>query len=242
MLKLAADNADGVSDIKVHHTTHITHTYSHPHLPTPQTRTYLPPTTMCVSMCLCMSACVCIHIYAKGSVAAIHFTVTNAAKFDVDDTSLVQELQQLGLPKENADHIGKVYREHKEALREVFARESLKVSVLMGVEWRVDHVVASSSSSSYLNTSSNTSLLGDESQAIVQLKMVLDTRPQDSHSSTSLSSTSTSSSTPFSPSVNVVDVDGGRVQEFAMEMTSAKLNVLIHELNKATVLMMSVQN
>lgn len=35
----------------------------------------------------------------QGSVAAVHFIVTNAAKHDVDESSLVQEIQQLGLPK-----------------------------------------------------------------------------------------------------------------------------------------------
>ena len=37
----------------------------------------------------------------------------NAAKHDLDEASLVQEIQQLGLPKENSDAIGRQYREHK---------------------------------------------------------------------------------------------------------------------------------
>ena len=31
----------------------------------------------------------------------------------MDEASLVQEIQQLGLPKENSDAIGRQYREHK---------------------------------------------------------------------------------------------------------------------------------
>lgn len=48
VLKLAADNADGISDI-------------------------------------------------KGSIAAVHFMITNAAKHDLDEGSLVMEIQQLGI-------------------------------------------------------------------------------------------------------------------------------------------------
>jgi hypothetical protein len=43
----------------------------------------------------------------------VHFIVANAAKHDLDEASLVQEIQQLGLPKENSDAIGRQYREHK---------------------------------------------------------------------------------------------------------------------------------
>ena len=49
----------------------------------------------------------------QGSIAAVHFIVSNAAKHDLDEASLVQEIQQLGLPKENSDAIGRQYREHK---------------------------------------------------------------------------------------------------------------------------------
>lgn len=36
---------------------------------------------------------------AKACIAALHFLVSNSAKFDVDDFTLTRELQQLGLPK-----------------------------------------------------------------------------------------------------------------------------------------------
>lgn len=35
----------------------------------------------------------------KGCVAALTFIITNAAKYSVDEESLSNELQQLGLPK-----------------------------------------------------------------------------------------------------------------------------------------------
>ena len=36
-------------------------------------------------------------------VAALHFVLSQSAKYDIDDTTLQLEIQQLGLPKENAD-------------------------------------------------------------------------------------------------------------------------------------------
>lgn len=84
----------------------------------------------------------------KGVVAAVHFLLINAARYDVDETSLTQEIQQLGLPKENAEAITKVYREHKETLRDNLSSKSFRVSRHMETDWRVDHVIASSESSS----------------------------------------------------------------------------------------------
>jgi hypothetical protein len=41
----------------------------------------------------------------------------------LDEISLVQEIQQLGLPKENSEQIARQYREHKDTLRAQFADE-----------------------------------------------------------------------------------------------------------------------
>jgi hypothetical protein len=102
----------------------------------------------------------------QGAVAALHFMITNAAKHDVDEVSLVQEIQQLGLPKENSENIGRAYKDHKEALRHKFAEESYQLSKLISADWRVDQLVASSDR--------------DEATGpIVQLKFEVDTRPQD---------------------------------------------------------------
>lgn len=80
----------------------------------------------------------------KGSIAAIHFILSNAAKFDVDEKSLVLEIQQLGLPKENSDVIGRQYRDAKDMLRSKFEDGSYRVSKLLAVDWRVDQIVTSS--------------------------------------------------------------------------------------------------
>jgi hypothetical protein len=92
--------------------------------------------------------------------------ITNAAKHDVDEVSLVQEIQQLGLPKENSENIGRAYRDHKEALRTKFAEESYQLSKLLSTEWRVDQLVASSDAE-------------ERAGPLVQLKFELDTRPHD---------------------------------------------------------------
>lgn len=89
--------------------------------------------------------------------------MSNAAKHDQDESSLVQEIQQLGLPKENSEAVARQYREHKDNLRQRLAEESYRVSSILSTDWRVDLVVASSD--------------GEQPQPIVQLKMKLDTQP-----------------------------------------------------------------
>ena len=84
----------------------------------------------------------------KGAIAAVHFMLTNSAKFDLDEKSLVQEIQQLGLPKENTEAISKLYREQKDNLREKFAENSYRVSKLLSADWRVDQIISSSSNES----------------------------------------------------------------------------------------------
>ncbi len=102
----------------------------------------------------------------KGAVAAVHFMVVNAAKYDIDENSLSTEIQQLGLPKENADVIAQQYREHKDTLRAKFAEESYRTSHLLSVNWRLDHVIASSS-------------IKGQKGSIVHCKLQIDTKPQD---------------------------------------------------------------
>ena len=70
--------------------------------------------------------------------------LSNAAKFDVDDKSLILEVQQLGLPKENTEAIVKQYSDAKELLRSKLAADSYRVNELVNVDWRLDHIIASS--------------------------------------------------------------------------------------------------
>ena len=80
----------------------------------------------------------------KGITAAVHFILTNAARYDLDEMSLTQEIQQLGLPKENAEAITKLYREHKDGLREILSIKSYRMSRFLGADWRLDRTIASS--------------------------------------------------------------------------------------------------
>ena len=80
----------------------------------------------------------------KASVAALNFILTSAARYDVEDSTLTNELQQLGLPKEHADSLCRPYQEQKEQLRERFARTSLRFNRVEKLDWRVDYVVSSS--------------------------------------------------------------------------------------------------
>ena len=95
--------------------------------------------------------------------------ISNSAKYDTDDKVLIQEIQQLGLPKENSDMIAKQYRETKEALRNKFAEDSYRVSRLLSTDWRVDTVLASSSGQ----------ITEDK---IVHLNMHIDTKPGEEDS------------------------------------------------------------
>ncbi len=95
----------------------------------------------------------------------MHFIVANAAKHDLDESSLVQEIQQLGLPKENSEAVGKLFREKKDAMRERFAMDSYTVSKLLKTDWRIDTVIASSVASS--------------NEVVTHLKLTCDTRTQD---------------------------------------------------------------
>ena len=81
----------------------------------------------------------------QAAVAALHFVVTNAAKYDVRVEELSDEIQQLGLPKEHATGLGKVYSDHAAAVRSRLREKSLKLNSLEKVDWRVDFVLGSSS-------------------------------------------------------------------------------------------------
>jgi hypothetical protein len=80
----------------------------------------------------------------KASVAVLSFIFGSAAKYDVDEASLANELQQLGLPNENVSSLCKVYASDIGNLRGVLREKSLRISRFGGVDWRVDYVLSSS--------------------------------------------------------------------------------------------------
>lgn len=96
-------------------------------------------------------------------MAVIHFIITNSARHNLDEATLLMEIQQLGLPKESADAIAKQYRDSRDALRNKFAEDSYRISKLVGADWRVDRVLATSSD--------------DEPACVVQMRLQVDTKP-----------------------------------------------------------------
>lgn len=62
--------------------------------------------------------------------------VSNAAKFDVEDSTLTRELQQLGLPKEHTDAVVRPYWERRGALQTKLLQESLQLSSLEVKAWQ----------------------------------------------------------------------------------------------------------
>jgi len=80
----------------------------------------------------------------KATIAGLQFIITNGAKYDVDDTTLSTELQQLGLPKEHCDALVKPYNDNKDKIRAVLRSQILKCPRLDSVDWRVDYLLSSS--------------------------------------------------------------------------------------------------
>jgi hypothetical protein len=154
----------------------------------------------------------------KGAVAAVHFIVMNAAKFDLDEQSLVQEIQQLGLPKENSDALGRQFRENKDSMRATLSEESFRINRLLSTEFRVDHIIASSSSSSSASASASSSATAPAavSGTVINLKFVYDNRPQDT--------------------------TDRQIKEFACELSQDKFDLLVKEVSHAIQLIESIEN
>ncbi|XP_075711293.1 COMM domain-containing protein 4 isoform X2 [Rhinoderma darwinii] len=69
----------------------------------------------------------------KATVAVLCFILSSAAKHNVSGDNLSSELQQLGLP-----------REKQTALQETLKENSLRLSRLSSLSWRVDQTLSSS--------------------------------------------------------------------------------------------------
>jgi len=96
----------------------------------------------------------------KATLAALRWILTNAAKYDVDDTTLSNELGQLGLPKDICDAVVKPYNDNKDKLRNQFRQNILKLPRLQSSDWRIDLIL-------------NSSLITDVFAPSVQLKLNL---------------------------------------------------------------------
>lgn len=70
----------------------------------------------------------------KATFSCVRFLLLNAVRFGVGKSILSIELQQLGLPREHSQALGKVLDENSSALREYLANTSLGVNELIDVQ------------------------------------------------------------------------------------------------------------
>ncbi|KAL0269742.1 UNVERIFIED_CONTAM: hypothetical protein PYX00_007377 [Menopon gallinae] len=64
----------------------------------------------------------------KACVQALNHILTSSARYEVEEDALNSELQQLGLPKEHATALCKVYSENMSAIVEKLSAKSLRIS------------------------------------------------------------------------------------------------------------------
>lgn len=95
----------------------------------------------------------------KAAIVALNFIFTSSARQHVAGETVSNELQQLGLPKEHAHALSKLYDDKLEQLHNALRQQSMRVSRLKSVDWRVDYVISSS-------------LLGEVGEPEVQFKFV----------------------------------------------------------------------
>ncbi|XP_054708618.1 COMM domain-containing protein 4-like [Uloborus diversus] len=80
----------------------------------------------------------------KATIAALSFIFTSSAKHSIDEESLLNELQQLGLPKESTSALCKVFSDKFILLQGKLKKDSLKLSEIQNINWQVDYIISSS--------------------------------------------------------------------------------------------------
>jgi hypothetical protein len=78
------------------------------------------------------------------ALTSLTYILSNAARFNVEDKVLVSEMQQLGFPKDSTFALCRAYKQKKEQLVTIFKSQTLRVSQLTDLQWRVDYVLCSS--------------------------------------------------------------------------------------------------
>ncbi len=85
----------------------------------------------------------------QGVRAAIYFILLNSAKYNLDATSLQQEIEQLGLPTISAKAVSKAYNQIKDKLRIALFNDnqSNRINRVINTNFSINNIIASSSSS-----------------------------------------------------------------------------------------------
>jgi hydroxymethylpyrimidine pyrophosphatase-like HAD family hydrolase len=79
---------------------------------------------------------------SKIVISVLDFIFRNSAKFDVEDIALNQELQQLGLPQENAESISKVFKNQKLKLREFLKNDIFSFNIINDVNFKNSYTLS----------------------------------------------------------------------------------------------------
>lgn len=79
---------------------------------------------------------------AKIIISLLDFIIRSSIKFDVSENILSNELQQLGLPQENADAITKVYKNQKENLKNKLKEDVFTFSQIKNVDYKISYILA----------------------------------------------------------------------------------------------------
>ncbi|KAF0700156.1 Aste57867_9284 [Aphanomyces stellatus] len=80
---------------------------------------------------------------AKAILVSIKWIVVHAAKYDIQESVLLPEVQQLGLPSDVARTIVSVYESHHTALRHHLQHHNTPFPAVMPCKWQVSLAVAS---------------------------------------------------------------------------------------------------
>ena len=75
-------------------------------------------------------------------ISSLCFIIKSSGKFNVDDLMLSQELQQLGLPQDNADAISKVYKKNKDVLRNFLKEDIFSFNKINDVHYKTSYCIA----------------------------------------------------------------------------------------------------
>jgi hypothetical protein len=154
----------------------------------------------------------------QGAMAALHFILTSAAKHDVDEMSLVQEIQQLGLPQENAGIIGVEYGDCKVALQHRLASDSYRLSRVLDTNWRVDVLVPPEPTPTPC------------CEVSIHLRLLVDNQPNSALTVDSHHESSTG-----------IIVNQNRTDDVTFSLTETQLDLLITELTQAKLILDQVE-
>lgn len=79
-------------------------------------------------------------------LALIEFILTQAGKHLISEQSLSKDLLQMGIAIENSNAIVKIYQENQENLVKALRQQTLRVSQINSMSYKVNHIFATSAS------------------------------------------------------------------------------------------------